>query len=612
MNDDGSDDEDDGSCLPMSPSYEPTSPSYSPTSPSYEPTSPSYSPCLGADSPPSRQSRASTQPAHGPKAEVAQITKQLETGKGGSVEAGYAEFLRLKQRKANSCSPSFYLYSAQAFRAAGAEAGLCLKIVSNVIETSLCNAQTSRVVAYFLLSIGLADLAVVAFESVLTQAPEEPQSQTDLAFAKFFRLRDRLGKRSGGAELTTELREHALSEVNAVIALLVKVIKKIDIPDRFREIEWPVLLMLSWVVDWAEWRLADTPSPWQVDWALTAESDKQRLARSTELFEIFDVDRDGKLNKDEYKAYLKGIGEWGRGSYTDELFWETWNRDLGKTGCTDQQGITLKAWQDTVYGRIRAAKLHSDLAKVKKAQSDLEIAKAKEASGEVSDTVKNIFGTASAEDNDDDQPAAASSEPKVAEKTEPVGMQEAAMPQPDGPLRLWPEDELESRRFRLPVKLDVFIWLGWDTDKTDVDLHVAEPTGEEVFYNHNSSRSTGAAVSRDFTQGYGPEVYVLPHAPPGEYKVRAKYFASHQHTTATGSTSCVIWSAKHLGDYEREEASFTTVRLQDAKAQHDCLSVTIDKEPAGTDGSPGRKRKEGGSVGEAAEAKRPRPAGTTN
>ena len=505
MNDDGSDDEDDGSCLPMSPSYEPTSPSYSPTSPSYEPTSPSYS----------QSSRASTQPAHGPKAEVAQITKQLERGEGGSVEAGYAEFLRLKQRKANSCSPSFYLYSAQAFRAAGAEAGLCLKIVSNVVETSLCNAQTSRVVAYFLLSIGLADLAVVAFESVLTQAPEEPQSQTDLAFAKFFRLRDRLGKRSGGAELTTELREHALSEVNAVIALLVKVIKKIDIPDRFREIEWPVLLMLSWVVDWAEWRLADTPSPWQVDWALT---------------------------------------------------------------------------------------------KVKKAQSDLEIAKA----GEVSDTVKNIFGTASAEDNDDDQPAAASSEPKVAEKTEPVGMQEAAMPQPDGPLRLWPEDELESRRFRLPVKLDVFIWLGWDTDKTDVDLHVAEPTGEEVFYSHNRSRSTGAAVSRDFTQGYGPEVYVLPHAPPGEYKVRAKYFASHQHTTATGSTSCVIWSAKHLGDYEREEASFTTVRLQDAKAQHDCLSVEIDKEPEGSEGSPGRKRKEGGSAGEAAEAKRPRPAGTPN
>ena len=41
-----------------------------------------------------------------------------------------------------------------------------------------------------------------------------------------------------------------------------------------------------------------------MDWALTAESDKQKLARLTELFEIFDVDRDGKLNEDERKAAM--------------------------------------------------------------------------------------------------------------------------------------------------------------------------------------------------------------------------------------------------------------------------------------------------------------------
>ena len=48
----------------------------------------------------------------------------------------------------------------------------------------------------------------------------------------------------------------------------------------------------------------------------------------------------------------------------------------------------------------------------------------------------------------------------------------------------------------------VFVWLGWDTDHTDVDLHVMEPTGEEVYYSHNSSSTTGAKVSRDFTDGY--------------------------------------------------------------------------------------------------------------
>ena len=30
--------------------------------------------------------------------------------------------------------------------------------------------------------------------------------------------------------------------------------RKTDIPQRFAEIEWPVLILLSWAVDWAEWR----------------------------------------------------------------------------------------------------------------------------------------------------------------------------------------------------------------------------------------------------------------------------------------------------------------------------------------------------------------------
>ena len=217
-------------------------------------------------------------------------------------------------------SPSFYLYTAQAFRAAGATPALCLKIVTNVLETSLCNAQTCRVVAYFVMSIGLMDTAVLAFENVLTLAPEEPQSQTDLAFARYFRLREKLGKRDGDAvRLPTSLvtQAEALTELRGVIGLLCFVIKKTDIPGRFREIEWPVLILLSWVVDWAEWR-------------------------------------------------------------------------LGKPAAAD----------------------------------------------------------------------------------------------------LWPEADLPAKKYRLSAKLDVFIWLGWDTDHTDIDLHVMEPTGEECNYSHNQSTST--------------------------------------------------------------------------------------------------------------------------
>jgi uncharacterized protein YfaP (DUF2135 family) len=38
--------------------------------------------------------------------------------------------------------------------------------------------------------------------------------------------------------------------------------------------------------------------------------------------------------------------------------------------------------------------------------------------------------------------------------------------------------------------------LAWDADATDVDLHVIDPNGEEVFYGRNLSYQ-GGAITRD-------------------------------------------------------------------------------------------------------------------
>ena len=105
-----------------------------------------------------------------------------------------------------------------------------------------------------------------------------------------------------------------------------------------------------------------------------------------------------------------------------------------------------------------------------------------------------------------------------------------------------------------------------------------EPTGETVNYSHNRSGKTGAAVSRDFTQGYGPECYVLPRGPPGQYAISAKFYASHQASQTTGGTSCIIWSITHLGDWDREEANFTSVRLSENKSMERVLTLTLGAE----------------------------------
>lgn len=75
------------------------------------------------------------------------------------------------------------------------------------------------------------------------------------------------------------------------------------------------------------------------------------------------------------------------------------------------------------------------------------------------------------------------------------------------------------------MDLDFRIVMEWDADSTDIDLWVTEPSGEKVFYSH--SRSTiGGLISRDFTQGYGPEEYLIKSAMPGKYLIQAHFYGS--------------------------------------------------------------------------------------
>jgi len=72
---------------------------------------------------------------------------------------------------------------------------------------------------------------------------------------------------------------------------------------------------------------------------------------------------------------------------------------------------------------------------------------------------------------------------------------------------------------------DLRVVLTWDADATDIDLWVTEPTGEKAFYE-NRLTQIGGLVSEDFTDGYGPEEYVLRKAIPGKYRIEVNYFGS--------------------------------------------------------------------------------------
>jgi len=67
------------------------------------------------------------------------------------------------------------------------------------------------------------------------------------------------------------------------------------------------------------------------------------------------------------------------------------------------------------------------------------------------------------------------------------------------------------------------IVLSWDTDMTDLDLHVISPDGQHVFYGHRVGNN-GGALDVDVTGGFGPEIYAIPSPPKGNWHVYVNYF----------------------------------------------------------------------------------------
>jgi hypothetical protein len=117
---------------------------------------------------------------------------------------------------------------------------------------------------------------------------------------------------------------------------------------------------------------------------------------------------------------------------------------------------------------------------------------------------------------------------------------------------------------------DLVVMITWNTDNSDVDLHVTEPSGEECYYGHRETR-TGGQLTQDVTQGYGPEMYVLKKAPGGTYSIRAHYFAS-QRNRATARTKVYAHVIESWGR-PNEKVTENVVTLVEGKEDHDILML---------------------------------------
>jgi tetratricopeptide (TPR) repeat protein len=121
--------------------------------------------------------------------------------------------------------------------------------------------------------------------------------------------------------------------------------------------------------------------------------------------------------------------------------------------------------------------------------------------------------------------------------------------------------DVDPRLIKL-LDVDIRIVLTWDADLTDMDLWVIDPRGEKSFYSNKLS-AIGGLMSRDFTEGYGPEEYVLKKAINGEYKIKVNYYGSSAQKLI-GPVTLQVDIFTNYGRKNQQKKSIT-LRLKQAK-----------------------------------------------
>ena len=119
-----------------------------------------------------------------------------------------------------------------------------------------------------------------------------------------------------------------------------------------------------------------------------------------------------------------------------------------------------------------------------------------------------------------------------------------------------------DKRLLKSEPVDIRVVLSWDTDNCDMDLWVTDPTDEKCFFD-NKLTYLGGKISKDVTQGYGPEEFMIKKAPKGSYKIEADYFGTRSQKQLMPVTLRITFYM-HFGT-DKEQKQETTVRVTNEK-----------------------------------------------
>lgn len=122
----------------------------------------------------------------------------------------------------------------------------------------------------------------------------------------------------------------------------------------------------------------------------------------------------------------------------------------------------------------------------------------------------------------------------------------------------------ESSSGMIQPKLSVL--LSWDTNQTDIDLHVISPDGQHVWYGQRVA-GNGGALDVDVTTGYGPEIFSTPAPLKGTYLVYVNYYGSGPRDDLTVTQVSVITN-QNTADEKKETFTVPMRRAGDLTLVH--------------------------------------------
>ncbi|RDX35617.1 DUF2135 domain-containing protein [Kangiella sp. HD9-110m-PIT-SAG07] len=129
-----------------------------------------------------------------------------------------------------------------------------------------------------------------------------------------------------------------------------------------------------------------------------------------------------------------------------------------------------------------------------------------------------------------------------------------------------------DKRFISKLPVDIRVVSSWDTDLTDIDLWVVEPSGEQVDYGNDLSQ-LGGLFHEDYTSGYGPEEYLIRNAQKGTYKIMVHYFGNNS-PELSGKVTLYIDIYTKYGT-EQEQKKTISLRLDKEDQEYTVGNVEL-------------------------------------